>query len=73
MIARHSHEQSNGGEGVEFVESKECEDETHGVGLYTEKRIHLSRFVSHKLWLQFMTDLDTFLATLCRDFGPVNF
>lgn len=48
MIARHSHEQSNGGEGVEFVESKECEDETHGVGLYTEKRIHLSRFVSHK-------------------------
>ncbi|XP_044728324.1 cytoplasmic phosphatidylinositol transfer protein 1 [Chrysoperla carnea] len=42
MIARHSHEQSNGGEGVEFIESKPCEDEVHGQGQFTEKRIHLS-------------------------------
>lgn len=45
MIARHSLEQSGGGEGVEVVENKECEDEEHGKGQFTEKRIHLSRLV----------------------------
>lgn len=43
MIARHSLEQSGEGEGVEVVESYECEDPMHGKGQYTEKRIHLSR------------------------------
>ncbi|PSN47702.1 Cytoplasmic phosphatidylinositol transfer protein 1 [Blattella germanica] len=43
MIARHSHEQSEGGEGVEVVENTTCEDPVHGKGQYTEKRIHLSR------------------------------
>lgn len=43
MIARHSHEQSGDGEGVEVVENNECEDSEHGKGQYTEKRIHLSR------------------------------
>ncbi|XP_067626626.1 cytoplasmic phosphatidylinositol transfer protein 1 [Eurosta solidaginis] len=42
MIARHSLEQSGEGEGVEVVESYECEDPVHGKGQYTEKRIHLS-------------------------------
>lgn len=45
MIARHSLEQSGDGEGVEVVENKEIEDPVHGKGQYTEKRIHLSRFV----------------------------
>lgn len=49
MIARHSYEQSGDGEGVEVIENKECEDEEHGKGQYTEKHIHLSRYgvVSH--------------------------
>lgn len=52
MIARHSLEQSQGGEGVEVVENKECEDEEgkHGKGQYTEKRIHLSSRLPY--WLQ---------------------
>lgn len=43
MIARHSLEQSDHGEGVEVVENRECEDPVNGKGQYTEKRIHLSR------------------------------
>lgn len=45
MIARHSNEQSDHGEGVEVVANAECTDEEHGKGQFTEKRIHLSRFV----------------------------
>lgn len=44
MIARHSLEQSDDGEGVEVIENKECFDPEHGKGQYTEKRIHLSRY-----------------------------
>ena len=43
MIAKHSHEQSQNGEGVEVVKNEPCEHEVHGKGQYTEKRIHLSR------------------------------
>lgn len=43
MVARHSLEQSNGGDGVEVVDNKECFDPEHGKGTYTEKRIHLSK------------------------------
>ncbi|MPC30520.1 Cytoplasmic phosphatidylinositol transfer protein 1 [Portunus trituberculatus] len=42
MIARHSLEQSQGGEGVEVVENTSHTDPVHGQGQYTEKRIHLS-------------------------------
>ncbi|KAH9495458.1 Cytoplasmic phosphatidylinositol transfer protein 1 [Bulinus truncatus] len=42
MIAKHSHEQSEKGEGVEIVKNEECTDPVHGVGRYTEKRVHLS-------------------------------
>lgn len=44
MIAKHSAEQSHGGEGVEVVENRPHEDPKHGQGQYTEKRIHLSRW-----------------------------
>jgi Phosphatidylinositol transfer protein len=44
MIAKHSAEQSHGGEGVEVVENCPHEDPEHGKGQYTEKRIHLSRY-----------------------------
>ncbi|XP_021359893.1 cytoplasmic phosphatidylinositol transfer protein 1-like [Mizuhopecten yessoensis] len=42
MIAKHSHEQSENGEGVEVVTNEPCEHEKHGKGQFTEKRIHLS-------------------------------
>lgn len=45
MIARHSFEQSSNGEGVEVVANEQVNDEVNGQGQYTEKRIHLSRFV----------------------------
>lgn len=43
MIAKHSHEQSEAGEGVEVVKNEPCEDPKHGKGQFTEKRIHLSK------------------------------
>ncbi|XP_039483441.1 cytoplasmic phosphatidylinositol transfer protein 1 [Drosophila santomea] len=50
MIARHSLEQSEEGEGVEVVENKPCEDPVHGKGQYTEKHIHLSSRLPY--WIQ---------------------
>ena len=43
MINRHSHEQSEQGEGVHVVQNEPCQDDKHGKGQYTEKRIYLSR------------------------------
>ncbi|XP_078457661.1 cytoplasmic phosphatidylinositol transfer protein 1-like [Lampetra planeri] len=42
MISKHSHEQSDRGEGVEVVSNQPHLDPTHGTGQYTEKRLHLS-------------------------------
>ncbi|RUS90594.1 hypothetical protein EGW08_001682 [Elysia chlorotica] len=42
MIAKHSSEQSESGQGVEVVKNEECSDPVHGSGRYTEKRVHLS-------------------------------
>ena len=39
--ARHCHQESEKGEGVEVVKYEPCEDENYGIGHYTEKRIHL--------------------------------
>ncbi|EDW09896.1 cytoplasmic phosphatidylinositol transfer protein 1 [Drosophila mojavensis] len=50
MIARHSLEQSDEGEGVEVMDNKPCEDPVHGKGQYTEKRIHLSNRLPY--WIQ---------------------
>lgn len=44
MIAKHSHEQSESGDGVEVVHNVPHNDPIHGEGQYTEKRIHLSRY-----------------------------
>lgn len=41
MIAKHSHEQSQKGEGVEVIENRPHEDPEHGTGQYTEKRIYI--------------------------------
>ncbi|XP_058455321.1 cytoplasmic phosphatidylinositol transfer protein 1 isoform X2 [Malaya genurostris] len=50
MIARHSLEQSNEGNGVEVIENNECIDPVHGKGQFTEKRIHLSSRLPY--WIQ---------------------
>ncbi|XP_022080544.1 cytoplasmic phosphatidylinositol transfer protein 1-like isoform X2 [Acanthaster planci] len=42
MIAKHSNEQSQKGEGVEVIKNEDCHDPVHGKGRYTEKRIYLS-------------------------------
>nr|CFW94245.1 Eka-PI transferase 2 protein [Euperipatoides kanangrensis] len=42
MIAKHSLEQSDQGEGVEVVNNNPHEDPKYGKGQFTEKRIHLS-------------------------------
>lgn len=42
MIAKHSHEQSVKGEGVEVVENRPHEDPEHGSGQFTEKRIYIA-------------------------------
>ncbi|GAB0086503.1 Cytoplasmic phosphatidylinositol transfer protein 1 [Sergentomyia squamirostris] len=50
MIARHSLEKSESGQGIEVVENSECEDEEHGKGQFTEKRVHLSNRLPY--WIQ---------------------
>ena len=44
MISKHSHEQSEQGEGVHVVKNEPCEDEKYGKGQFTEKRVYLSRY-----------------------------
>lgn len=41
MINKHSHEQSEKGEGVEVMANEDCVDSVHGKGRYTEKRVYL--------------------------------
>lgn len=45
MISKHSHEQSERGEGVEVVQNEPYEDPRHGSGQFTEKRIYLNKWV----------------------------
>lgn len=47
MISKHSHEQSDRGEGVEVVQNEPYEDPAHGQGQFTEKRVYLNRSVEH--------------------------
>ncbi|XP_032086116.1 cytoplasmic phosphatidylinositol transfer protein 1-like [Thamnophis elegans] len=41
-ISKHSHQESDRGEGVEVVKNEPHEDPVHGPGQFTEKRVHLS-------------------------------
>lgn len=45
MISKHSHEQSDRGEGVEVVQNEPYEDPNYGNGQLTEKRVYLNRQV----------------------------
>ena len=44
MIAKHSHDETARGEGVEVVYNEQRRHPVYGLGQYTEKKIHLSRF-----------------------------
>ena len=48
MISKHSHQQSEDGEGVEVVKNEACEHPVHGKGQYTEKKIHMFGLVNYK-------------------------
>jgi len=50
MIARHSLEESESGNGVEIIVNTPCEDPIHGEGQYTEKKLHLSDRLPY--WIQ---------------------
>lgn len=50
MIARHCHQESEKGEGVEVIKYEPCEDPIHGTGHYTEKRLHLYNKLPY--WMQ---------------------
>ena len=45
MIARHCHQESEKGEGVEVVKYEPCSDPIYGPGHYTEKRLHLYKYM----------------------------
>ncbi|KAM9792814.1 cytoplasmic phosphatidylinositol transfer protein 1-like [Neosynchiropus ocellatus] len=42
MISKHSHEQSDRGEGVEVISNEPYTDPAHGPGQFTEKRVFLN-------------------------------
>lgn len=48
MIAKHCHEQSEAGEGVEVVHNVPHEDPVQGRGQYTEKRIYLNKYCTNQ-------------------------
>lgn len=51
MIAKHCHEQSEAGEGVEVIHNVPHEDPVQGKGQYTEKRIYLNKYEKSTLLL----------------------
>jgi hypothetical protein len=86
MIARHSNEQSQGGDGVEVVVNRECsedeenmndnqkaflkEREKHTKGQFTEKRIHLSSRLP--FWLQAVTPRVFYVTEKSYNFYPLT-
>jgi Phosphatidylinositol transfer protein len=84
MIARHSSEQSHGGDGVEVVVNRECtedeenmddnqkyflkEREDRSKGQFTEKRIHLSSRLPY--WLQAVTPRVFYVCEKSWNFYP---
>ncbi|MEQ2193574.1 Cytoplasmic phosphatidylinositol transfer protein 1, partial [Xenoophorus captivus] len=84
MISKHSHEQSERGEGVEVVQNEPYEDPEHGSGQFTEKRIYLNNklpswaravvpkifYVTEKAWNYYPYTItgNTFTAYPCSFF-----
>ncbi|XP_058013763.1 cytoplasmic phosphatidylinositol transfer protein 1-like isoform X1 [Ahaetulla prasina] len=62
-ISKHSHQESDRGEGVEVVKNEPHEDPVHGPGQFTEKRVHLSSFVSFSVSPLLPWDIWNYLTT----------
>lgn len=43
MIAKASKEETNGEDGIEMLKNEEFENEELGKGIFTHKKIHLTR------------------------------
>ncbi|KAK5605778.1 Cytoplasmic phosphatidylinositol transfer protein 1 [Crenichthys baileyi] len=85
MISKHSHEQSDRGEGVEVVQNEPFEDPVHGQGQFTEKRVYLNSklpswaravvpkifYVTEKAWNYYPYTITVFICSLNR-FRAVN-
>ncbi|CAD7088095.1 unnamed protein product [Hermetia illucens] len=71
MIARHSHEQSGDGAGVEVIQNCDCEDPEHGKGQFTEKRIHLSSRLPY--WLQAVCPRVFYVTEKSWNYYPYTF
>lgn len=65
MISKHSHEQSDRGEGVEVVQNEPYEDPEHGQGQFTEKRVYLNRSLEQVLSFFIVEDLNN----LCVEYS----
>ncbi|KAG7334940.1 hypothetical protein KOW79_001536 [Hemibagrus wyckioides] len=84
MISKHSHEQSDRGEGVEVVQNEPFEDPTYGSGQFTEKRVYLNNklpswaravvpkifYVTEKAWNYYPYTITGNSSTLTCSFLP---
>ncbi|XP_064606494.1 cytoplasmic phosphatidylinositol transfer protein 1-like [Liolophura sinensis] len=68
MIAKHSHEQSQRGEGVEVIKNEPCQHPDYGEGQYTEKRIYLSSRLPN--WMQALIPNVFYITEKAWNFYP---
>jgi len=68
MIARHCHQESEKGEGVEVVKYEACQDPVYGLGHYTEKRVHL--YSKLPVWAQSFVPNMFYIEEKSRNFFP---
>eukprot|EP00123_Amoebidium_parasiticum_P003731 comp15034_c0_seq1/m.11654 comp15034_c0_seq1/g.11654 ORF comp15034_c0_seq1/g.11654 comp15034_c0_seq1/m.11654 type:complete len:186 (-) comp15034_c0_seq1:305-862(-) len=71
MIAKHSHEETRDGEGVEVVVQEPCEDEKHGKGVYTEKRMYLNGKLGP--WLRSMVPKIFYVTERAWNYYPYTY
>ena len=68
MIAKHSHEQSQKGEGVEVIENRPHEDPEHGKGQFTEKRIYIGSKLPY--WIKRMVPKTFYVTEKAWNYYP---
>jgi len=68
MIAKHSHEQSQKGEGVEVIENRPYEDPEHGKGQFTEKRIYIGSKLPY--WIKKMVPKSFYVTEKAWNYYP---
>ena len=83
MIAKHSAENTSGGEGIEILTNEPCETEEHGPGQFTHKRIHLGSslpgwvraciprvfYITEKAWNHFPTTVTVYTCSFLPRFS----